>query len=165
MKNRNVVLTPIAFAFTRIGYFIYLLIAAGVGSLAFYLNLIVPKPETFWVLIQYLFGFTGKYFYTIVANIIAFISVFLLGSATMILSFKSFKGYPFFSNDSWDEDDTELTHLGKIIMGLLFLIGLLLIFLSFYWYFSYAAKLIMILIIIGIVGFIIMGLSVSNPKR
>lgn len=150
----NHILKILAYTFTKQGYFIGLLVGILAGVYAYYLNLVIPKPETFWELCKYLFGFTGKYLGTIVVNLFAFISVFITGAATMINGIKEIRGYDFFGEiDKYNPYETTLVF--KILFSIVALIGLALIILAFMWYFYYSMMLIGVLLILAVIGLVI----------
>lgn len=156
MRKKRLLLF-LGFAFTKQGYFIYLIVGILFGSLAYYLNSIIPKPETFWVLCKYLFGFAGKYLGTILVNLIAFVSVLIVGLATIIGSIKELRGYEFFG-DIYYSDQYETPPLRLLVFSILAIAGLVVIVLSFIWYFYYASLLIGVLLVLGIIGLIAMWL-------
>ncbi|OAZ49741.1 hypothetical protein [Paenibacillus polymyxa] len=149
MRNE---LRRLEFILNKKWYFLILSIAVLTGLAGVGLNLIIPKPETFVELCKYLYHFPGRYFGTILVNLLAFASVFLFGLITIINSIQALKGNDFFKKyDSYAYDEYELTLFGKVIFSFLIALGISFIIFCFSQYFYYAALLIGVLLIIAAV--------------
>ncbi|MFC9712276.1 hypothetical protein ACFTRD_29570 [Paenibacillus sp. NPDC056933] len=132
-----------------------LISAVILGGITYYLNTIIPKPETIKALFTYLYQNPGKYLLTTFMNIASFVSVFLAGGIIIGVSV-----VVLFNNDEWD-----LSIVQKILVILLGLVGLVALIFSFV-YLTYLSKLVFVIILAGLAALVIVWLiSESGNNR
>ncbi|MMZ46289.1 hypothetical protein D1872_79000 [compost metagenome] len=125
------------------GFITMLVVAAILGGITYYLNLIIPKPETFSVLLTYLWNDPKTYVMTCILNLVTFVIVFIAGVSIVFVSYASYVN-----------DEYELETIGKIALIVASLFGVAISIFSIAEYFMYFGKLITIIIALAIAIYI-----------
>lgn len=132
-----------------------LISAVILGGITYYLNTLIPKPETIKALFTYLYQDPGKYLLTMFMNIASFISVFLAGGIIIVMSVAML-----INNEDWD-----LSMIQKILVILMGIFGLAVLIYSFV-FLTYSGLLVFVVILLALgVGVIMWLISDSGNRR